>query len=680
MHLYFEEDGAFKAGTVLSQAGTAYQVELTTGRRTKVKQANVFFSFESPSASELMTRAPLEAAELDPAFLWEVAPESGEFGFADLAAEYWGGDEGPVQKAALLLALHGNPVYFYRKGRGVYRRAPADILQKALEAVEKKKRLEAQKTAWAKAMAAGELPEEIGRDALKLLTKPDKNGIAWKALSDAASETRQTPLRLLLSLGAIPSAWDWHVESFYALNFPQGRGFPAELPLPGMFGEDLPVAEVDAFSIDDSATTEIDDAVSVTHLEDGRTRVGVHIAAPSLGILRDDPLDKTARSRMSTVYAPGLKTTMLPEPWVKAFSLDEGTAVPCVSIYFTVKDETFEVESSETKLEKIVVAKNLRYDKIDDLVTEEALAADALEIPYAHEVAWLWHFAKALQKKREEVRGRPEPTGRIDWYFVLEGEGRDARVVVKGRRRGAPLDLLVAELMILANSTWGLWLEEKRTPGIYRSQRMGRVRMSTSPAPHDGLGVARYAWSTSPLRRYVDLVNQRQIVSALLGTRPVYQGNDADFFTIVSQFEAIYGLYNDFQTRMERYWSLRWIEQEGVKELEGAVIKGELVRIDGLPFVHRVAGLPEDLARGRKVRLQVIRCDLVDLVMETKLLAVLDEAETSTEDFDEEVLDEEAEAAESAEAAKGEACAEASAPEGDASADANVAPVSSTVS
>ena len=69
----------------------------------------------------------------------------------------------------------------------------------------------------------------------------------------------------------------------------------------------------------------------------------------------------------------------------------------------------------------------------------------------------------------------------MDWYFALEGDGEDAVIHVKGRRRGAPLDLLVAELMIFANSTWGLWLEEHGTPGIYRSQRMGRVRMSTSP-------------------------------------------------------------------------------------------------------------------------------------------------------------------------------------------------------
>lgn len=654
MNLFFEEDGAFKAGAVLSQTGNASQVELPTGRRTKIKASHVFFSFESPSPAELMARAGEEAAELDPGFLWEVSPEE-EFGFEDLAAEYWGGEAKPADKAALLLALHGNPVYFYRKGRGRYKRAPADILKKALEALERKKGLEAQRREWTDEMVEGKLPDPIHEHAMTLLISPDKNGIEWKALSDAAAETRQTPLRLLLALGAIKSPWQWHVDSFYAQNFPKGRGFPDGLPAPTTDGwDELPIAEVNAFSIDDSETTEIDDAGSVEHLPDGRTRVGVHIAAPALGILRDSPVDAAARARMSTVYAPGLKTTMLPENWIKAYSLDEGRAVPCLSLYITVKDDTLAVESTETRLERIAVKKNLRYDKIDEFVTEEAIQSGALDVPFADDIAWLWRFAKRLQKGREEVRGRPEPVGRVDWYFVLEGEGEDAVIKVRGRRRGEPLDLLVAELMIFANSTWGLWLEEHGTPGIYRSQRMGRVRMSTSPGPHDGLGVERYAWSTSPLRRYVDMVNQRQIIATLRGEPPVYAKSDVDLFAIVSQFENIYSLYGDFQTRMERYWSLRWILQEGLKEIEAIVVKGDLVRIDRLPFMQRVPGLPEDLERGRKVLLKILGCDLVDLVMDAKLVKVLDDSdETAAED--EEALEEQISEADGAEEESAEA-------------------------
>lgn len=639
MYLYFEEDGSFKAGTVVAEAGNAYQVTVTTGRRTKIKASKVFFTFESPTPTELLEEAEKTAAELDPNFLWEVAPD-GEFSFEDIAKEYWSASPSPVERAAVLLALHGNPVYFHRKGRGMYRRAPEDILRQALEALERKRRQEEQRKAWVAEMGEGRLPEALARNAMTLLTTPDKNGIEWKALSDAASNARMSPLRLMLALGGVKSPWTWHVESFYRANFPRGRGFSADLPVPEDLDlSTLPEAKVRAFSIDDSSTTEIDDAVSVTHGENGKTVVGIHIAVPALGIIRDDALDKVARARMSTVYAPGLKTTMLPEPWIERYSLDEGRSVPCLSLYVTVYDDTFGVEKTETRLERITVERNVRHDRIDELVTEEAILNHTLDIPYAEEISWLWHFARRLLKDREEVRGRPELTNRIDWFFVLEGEGEDASIHVRGRRRGAPLDLLVAELMIFANQTWGLWLEEHAAAGIYRSQRMGRVRMSTTPGPHDGLGVIRYAWCTSPLRRYVDLVNQRQILQILRGELPAYGSNDADLFTIVSQFEAIYATYADFQTRMERYWSLRWILQEGLREIEAIVVKGDLVRIDRLPFMQRVPGLPEDLPKGRKVLLQVLGCDLVELVMDSKLIRILDEEDETAVEEDEDMTE-----------------------------------------
>ena len=197
--------------------------------------------------------------------------------------------------------------------------------------------------------------------------------------------------------------------------------------------------------------------------------------------------------------------------------------------------------------------------------------------------------------------------------------------------RGAPIDLVVSELMIFANETWGLWLEEHNTAGIYRSQRMGRVKMSTTPGPHDGLGVTAYVWSTSPLRRYVDLMNQRQIVRVAMGQSPAYQPKDTDLFTAVTAFESAYEAYNDFQRRMERYWSLRWIEQEGKTQVTALVVKDELVRIEGLPMMQRIPGLPE-LERGRRILLQVLGCDYIELVLETRLLQVLDETEILQED------------------------------------------------
>lgn len=627
MYLFFEEDGTFKVGTILSQNGSAYQVELLTGRRTKVKGGHVFFEFNSPAATDVMWQAEQMASEMDPQFLWEVAPAE-EFQFEVLAREYFGEEASVTERIATLLALHGNPVYFHRKGRGNYRKASEDILRVALAALEKKRLAEEQKKAWVRQMVDEHTaPKEIVSQAINLLVSPDKNSNVWKALSDAASESRQTPLRLLLSLGAISSAYRWHVDSFYAQFFPKGKGFASDLSLPSENGwNDLPIANVKAFSIDDSSTTEIDDATSVEHVDDKLLRVGIHIAAPSLGIERDCDIDRVARLRLSTVYAPGIKTTMLPESWIKGFSLDEGRPVPCLSLYALVNKDTLEVSATETHLERIKVASNIRYDLIEDEFTEEKLQSGSVNHPFADEITWLWKFAKKCLADREAVRGKPENLGRIEWSFDLEGEGEDAVIHLKSRRRGSPLDLAVGELMIFANTVWGGWLEEMNVAGIYRSQSVGRVKMSTTPGPHDGMGVPQYAWCTSPLRRYVDLVNQRQLISAVLDRAPSYRPSDTDLFTIVSNFTSTYGAYSEFQRKMERYWSLRWIEQEGLKTIEAVVVKGELIRIEGLPFMQRMPGLPE-LPRGQKILLDILGVDYVDVLLEARLKEVLDETD-----------------------------------------------------
>ena len=161
------------------------------------------------------------------------------------------------------------------------------------------------------------------------------------------------------------------------------------------------------------------------------------------------------------------------------------------------------------------------------------------------------------------------------------------------------------------------------------------------------------------------MVNQRQILATLQGEESPYEEEKyTDLFMIVSQFEELYATYNEFNQRMDRYWSMRLIMQDGLKEIEAIVVKGDLLRIDKLPFMQRMPGMPEDLPRGRKVLLQIHNCDLVDLVMDASLIKVLDESvETDDEDEPiEEVATPEGEGAETP-AEGGEAASEEGAPE-----------------
>jgi exoribonuclease-2 len=630
MNLFFEESGDFKAGAVLSQQGEAYQVEMQTGKRTKVKAKDVLLQFASPEPATLLNDAHAIADEIDLDFLWEVAGEE-EFGFADLGTEYFGHDPKPHEAAGLLLRLHTAPIYFYKKGKGRYKAAPEASLKAALAGIEKKKQQALIQAQYVDELKANRLPESMKQTALQLLFKPDKNSIEFKALDAACNELQLTPQRLMLAAGGIASPKDLHLSKFLFECFPKGTGFPP-VTIPAV--PKLPVADVQAFSIDDVTTTEIDDAFSVVTRPDGKIRVGIHIAAPALGIRRDDMLDTIARQRLSTVYMPGDKITMLPDALVEAFTLAEGRTCPALSLYVTLDPQDWSVVATETRAEAVPIAANLRHNDLDALVTEENLATNAGEYPHKADIALLWQWAQVLEQgrmaKREGFGLRPEQNNRVDFNFYVENDV----VSIVRRKRGAPLDKIVAELMILANSTWGKLLHDHGVPGIYRAQGGGsggwaarmQVRMVTHAAPHQGLGVDQYAWSTSPLRRYVDLVNQWQILACVEHgvTAPLvapYKPKDADLFAVVSAFDAAYSAYADFQSNMERFWCLRWLSQENARQIDAVVLKDEVLRLVDIPLIIKLPGMPQ-AARGTQVRLDLIRWDEVDLSLEARLLEI----------------------------------------------------------
>lgn len=626
MYVLYEESGNFKAQKVFSQSDSTMQVESESGKRSKIKNNAVLFSFEQPAPADLLEQAQALAQTLEIDFLWECAPQE-EFEATVFAEEYFGHVPSAVEKAALIFALNSAPAYFHRRGKGCYRPAPPDILAAALAAIEKKQAQAALQQTWIDQMVAGTLPQPIADVADTLLTRPDKNSMQWKAFEAAVDKVGTSPEKLLLSLGAWPHALALHQHRFLSTHFPKGTQF-APISL-GDIGNDLPLADVTAYSIDDSSTIEVDDALSVTPVEGDIVKVGVHIAVPGLAISRDNDFDKLARSRMSTVYIPGLKIPMLPGELISAFSLDAGQARPALSLYVTANLSTGELLASETRVERITVKENLRHNTLDEQVTEEALDDPQAALPYGEWLRPLWRLAMHLSAQRELVRGKPENNNRVEYSFVLDGPHDDPASIVHlvPRRRNAPLDRLVAEYMILANNTWGGLLAQHGVPGIYRSQQTGRVRMSTHALPHEAIGVPQYAWSTSPLRRYVDLINQGQILAAAehgVSARLVapFKPKDADLYAIIGAFESQYTAWGDYQSSMERYWCLRWMQQQGISTVQGSVIRDDLVRLDCAPFVTRVASLPE-LERGQIISLDILAYDELALELDCRLREVV---------------------------------------------------------
>ena len=607
MNVLFEDDGHFKAGSILADNTASLQVEAASGKRLKIKATSVLLRFNEPSPLALLAGAQQQAEEIDPDFLWEACGDD-EFGFLDLARDYFGHAPQPVEAAAIAWVLHGAPMYFYKRGKGRYRKAPADALKAALASVERKRREAEQIDAWVAELAASRLPEALAAKLPMLLYKPDKNALEWKALAAACDALQIHPVALLDRVGAIPSTHDYHFQRFLSEAFPRGTDFPAVGALPPI--AEWPLADVRAFSVDDHTTTEIDDAFSVRELPNGHYEIGIHIAAPALAITRGSPIDAAARARLSTVYMPGRKITMLPEPVIEAFTLAAGRTVPALSLYVEVAHDG-SVIRHESRIERVPIAANLRLDEVDPSFTEALPALD--EAPWTAELRVLWRVVQKLAA----ARGKTD-IDRIDYSFYIDWDAApDGQVSIVSRPRGSPLDKVVSELMIFVNATWGKLLADARLPGLYRTQAGGKVKMSTRPGEHQGLGLSHYLWSSSPLRRYSDLVNQRQLVAALTGDKAPYADKDPELYAALTDFEATYSQYAEFQDRIEHYWCLRWLLQEKVDETTATVIRDNLVRFDRLPLVMRLPDLPSS-APETSVRIAIGRIDLLEATLECR--------------------------------------------------------------
>lgn len=624
MNVFYEESGQFKVATIKTENPGSLQVEAVSGKRSKIKAANVLLQFND-ALETFMDIANAEAETLDTDFLWECCEEV-EFGFQDLAKAYYGDSPNNVQLAATAIKVHAAPVYFYRKGKGRYKAAPEETLKLALAAVEKKRLQAVQMAEWVEQLNQKQLPEGFADKADRLIYNPEKNSLEWKTIEEAARTSGRVALTVMAEAGLITNAHDYHLGAFLREMFKDGTDFPehedVSSQLPALLAE-LPTSEAEAFSIDDATTNEIDDAFSLVDLPNGNKRVGIHIAAPSLAITPSGALDAVVLDRLSTVYMPGNKITMLPEAVVRPFSLDAGETKPALSLYCEVTPD-LTVVSHESVVELIKVKENLRHDALEPLFNENTLDVDSGH-PLWAELKFLHEFAESLEKARGKYE--PDRAPQIDYNFYVT----DGIVEIVARERGSPMDKLVAELMIYANSTWGGLLKEGNRAGIYRAQTGGKVFMTTEATPHQGMGLEQYAWCTSPLRRAVDLVNQRQLIALLNQEEAPYTSDGDQLKVIMRDFDQTYQTYNDFQTRMERYWCLQYLIQEELTEVIATVWRENLVRLDGMFFITKVPSLPE-LKVGTQVNLEIKHIDTLLMELNCKFKQVVEAEEAAPEE------------------------------------------------
>jgi exoribonuclease-2 len=215
-----------------------------------------------------------------------------------------------------------------------------------------------------------------------------------------------------------------------------------------------------------------------------------------------------------------------------------------------------------------------------------------------------------------------------DFHFQIKEVDGAQRVDISPRQRGSILDTIVAEWMIYCNSASGRLLADHGIPGLFRTQKGWgplRTRMQTTPGPHEGLGLDYYAWCTSPLRRYSDLVNQWQLIAIAkhgIAAKMVapFPPRDAALMGIAADFEACYSAYGEYQDRLEKYWCLRWVTQDEVpKQVFVRHLKEGMSRLELVPLHLPV---PELATHPRMTRAEVSIAD-VDLLQLTAGVRVL---------------------------------------------------------
>ena len=629
-YIFIEQSGKIAAAQVMEQKDAHFHAKGTGSSLQKIKAKDVLLhgAVAQPSAAAIAQQIETLLADVDLSFVWEYAPDE-VFDFVFLAREYFGASASLIEQATMWQALQSAPIYFVKKGKGQYLKQPIEQIQIALAAVAKKEERLRQQAVWVDMMIAGTCPPEIlaVRDAI--LRKQNPNDMTYKAVLQAAEQLNQTIPQVLLHAGAFKNAFDLHRAVFLAEHYPSG--IAASLPAPALDFDAIPFNDtIEIFSIDDSMTTEIDDAFSVVDLGGQKYRIGVHIAAPSLAVSRDDVADKHAASRMSTMYTPGEKITMLPDDWVACFSLDEGSIKPVVSIYATF-DATAEAVFSdiESKIERVKVAANLRHD-----VPEMQLSVDDLnerdDYPQAQALKILWQGAQHLSAARDAMRGKPENNNRADFSFVIDGE----IVTITQRARGSVIDKIVSEWMIFANVQWATLLNELNVPALFRTQSNMGVRTSTHSQPHLAMGVPAYMWSTSPLRRYTDWFNQMQLQVAISDgvTAPMrapFKAREVDILTRMSTFDEKYKAYNEQQNKMEKFWCLRWVAQRmdehGFLDTTAIVVKDGMLRLKDIPLYIPCATLPEGIAMQTQVGVRLSEIDEVNLTVGLSVTHTADE-------------------------------------------------------
>ena len=583
----FERDGELCPGILSGESERRARITRAEGGFKILKnRAWPLFSrrpASEPRADALVKAAVLAARQADADAAWAAAKNK-PFTPADLAPrlKFPKAKKGPASHRdfgrllALALALL-NPAYFRRAGDGRFVPAPREEMEKARASMGVRRiRRDAERRMLAE-LESGKVPKEIARDAMQMMTLPEKGQAAYRALKKHVGGDGADIANFFIERGVIPDAKAYFSALFERSWRTRAGAAEPEVKFSAADGPDWPAAASPAFSVDDAGTSEVDDAFSAAERGDGRWRVGIHIAAPAAMIPQDSPVDQVARARGLSVYFPDEKRLMLPRAAVSACSLDPETRRPALSLYFNFDPASGAMSGEETVRERVRNA---------GAFTPEQLNAGAVSAEAAAVFAKLLRTAEAMP---EEDLHRPERDFKVR---VRDGRPEVARV-----ERG-PAAVVVEALMRKVNHAWGMLLAENDN-GIFRHRGMTVATPENPP----------YAWTSSPLRRYADLANQRLLLAMISGDFLPPENWPA----LARRFDERLMLARRHQRLMERYWALRALALRDQDEnLEAEWRDDGRARLLDFPLSGDVHGANPG-AEGEKITVRVLSINYLHL-------------------------------------------------------------------
>ncbi|MCO6430386.1 MAG: RNB domain-containing ribonuclease [Deltaproteobacteria bacterium] len=619
----YENEGSPLLAMILDYKKNKYHLINERGRSVDLSPDRLYpFGIKSDSRGttserevylrSLRAEADDFAAKVDICELWALTNEEGrDFGCLELCNLYYGRAE-PVAHIGLRLALISDQIYFKRR-KEAFTPREQDVIDdlKRADAIRKEKlriqELAGQVFAARLNDASAPLPPELS-PLLRLLedVAADADTIDEKKLKEAKETLSFLSEALKIELhGTLPQ------KAFYLLReighfdgrvnlsiirhkpkldfSPEGMEQAAMLARQQIFdgagiadpSKRIDLTGLDCLTIDDARTKDMDDALSVEQHGTG-FRLGIHISDVACAIKEGSLLDGEAMRRATSLYLPDITINMLPESLSEdRLSLKQSVSRECLSFIFEL-DSSFKIISSTIVPSIIQVKRRLDYDRANKLLDEGDRDLDLLH-----------NIAATCEMHRFESGGI-----RIHKRDALPILKSDGEVALEEVDEESPARSLVSEMMVLANSVAAEFAASRGIPLIYRGQEHPESEPSSSipegpaldyairvnlkksitslePLPHATLGLGAYCQLTSPIRRFADLCNQRQLLSYICGGSPLY--TEETLQNVLNHSEESLAKANLVARESKRLWLLRYLARRAERD---PVISGTVVRVD----------------------------------------------------------------------------------------------------